>query len=303
MRTLVLLAALSMLAAGCDQLTATVSAASVLTRTPDLANAENMQSSGLAPYLPLGALEVREGVGVLVAVGERETATSTAAPVPLSGATVQVGWDTDRITLCELTDVGAEGTYQATNVAGQECNRPLVYDIGSYYRTEIETGSALYTMSVEAPAPLEANLVEFTPQLSVASDYFGATLPRHAAGTPLTVDWSADTAVEDRHAFVTILRIRYVGGTGATDALDAASWQADPQPVWDNFPRAAGDMIDLVASEPDTYATVPQATFDQDGVYILVVTITEISSDVSTNLFLGSSALAGAGTAFVFWVD
>ncbi len=262
-----------------------------------------MSSSGLATVLPLAALEVRAGAAVLVAVGERESVTSTAAPAPVGGATVQIGWRDGRISLCELTGAGAEGTYQASNVPGHDCNRPLEYLEGQDYLTDVETGTDLYTLSVTAPAPIDAARVELSPQLGVPSNVFGATLPSHPSNTALTVDWSADTGASERHAFVTVARVRYTGGTGATDALEPGNWQADPQPVWDDFPRTASEMIALVENDPTSSATVDASAFDQAGVYILVLTTTELSTEVSTNLFLGSSALAGAGTAFVFWVD
>ncbi len=304
-RLALLLPLAALLATGCDQLAATVSAASVLTGTPDLANAQNLQASGLAGVLPLGSLEVKPGTAVLVAVGERESPTSTATPAPLGGAQVALAWDGGRVIACEVLAAGAEGTYQTSSIApAGECGNPLLaYEEQADYLTEIETGTDFFTLSVKAPPPVAPANVVFTPQLAVPSSLYGATLPSHQTNTVLTVDWSQDTAAADKHAFITVARIRYVGGTGATDALAPASWQADPQPVFDNLPRDAGGLIALVAGDPEPTATIPAEVFDQPGVYILVVTTTEVSTDVSTNLFLGSNAMAGIGTAFVFRVN
>ncbi|OGQ90645.1 MAG: hypothetical protein A2289_06130 [Deltaproteobacteria bacterium RIFOXYA12_FULL_58_15] len=293
--------AISFLVVGCDQLTATVSAGSLLTQTPDLANAEAMPA-GLAQALPLGDLQLKAGVSVLVAAGERTSSTSTAAPEPIVDAQVILAWTDKQISVCTVATAGAEGTYQSSNIANpSDCGNPLLeYVEEETYITRIETGSDLYSLSVTAPVPIAAPFVVLSP-LTAAADHFGASLPSHPRTTALSVDWGADPDLGERHAFVTLGRIRYIGGAG--DALLASSWQADPEPVWDNFPRTASEMIEVVGSDPTTDATIEASSFDVTGAYILVITTTEISDVVSTNLFLGSNALAGAGTAFIFWVD
>jgi hypothetical protein len=299
MRFPIALLAVALPTAACDRLAATVSAASVLTRTPDLANAEHMPAE-LYQVLSLGNLAIKPGTAAVVTVGERESPTSTVTPTPISGAAVLVGWVDQRVGLCEMDAAGGEGTYGTASFDGHECQRQLEYVEEETYLTEVETGTDLYTMAVTAPPAIAASSVQFTPALPAPSDRFGVTLPVHP-GVALTLDWSGDPTVSDRRVFVTMGRVRYVDdGAGA---LSSGSWQTDTQLVWDNFPRTGGDMIALIAGEPATSATIDASAFDQTGLYVLVVTATELSNNVSTNLFLGSSALAGAGTAFVFWVD
>jgi len=303
--------------AACDQLTATVQAVSALTRTPDLANSQGMDSQ-LTQILPLDQLETTKGVGVITALGQKESVTSTAPPAPITGALVRVEWtDTQsghKVSLCESAEAGAEGTYHATNVpSDKKCGDPLLdYVDNTKYTTTIETASDLYTLSVTAPPAIDAANVTFTPALSPAapvsmgSDLIGVSLPSHSKSSALTIDWSADAAASDRHAFLVVIRINFVGdATVAQSALQAANWQADPQnPVYDNAPRDPSGFIQLVTATPATSEEIPATTFDTTGLYIVLLTPVELSTEKSSNLaLLGSAALAGVGTSFVMWVD
>ena len=130
-------------------------------------------------------------------------------------------------------------------------------------------------------------------------------LPRHTRSADLKVDWSADPEASKRHAFAVVARINFVGNTAdVSAALEAASWQADPaNPVFNNTPTTPADMINLIIHDPVTNVTIPGSDLNVTGLYFLVLTTTEISQDVSSNMALGSGALAGAGVAFVFFVD
>lgn len=290
------------LATGCDQLTATVQGASILTRTPDLANADGMDPN-LVNALPFDQLGVKEGVGVFVGLAEKESATSTAVPTPIPGASVNIAWETSQITVCHIDDIGAEGTYAATNLPTETCGDPnLTYVESTSYITRIETGTDLYTISVTAPPGIDPANVAFSPNLAVAADFFGASLKSHSTATALKVDWSADAASNERNAFLTVVRINFA--SGGSNALDPTAWTVDANnPVFDNFPRQPKEMMDLVLKQPVTDVTIPFDVFDTNGIYLLVLTPTEMSTDVSVNLALGSGGLAGAGTAWIFWVD
>jgi hypothetical protein len=106
-----------------------------------------------------------------------------------------------------------------------------------------------------------------------------------------------------------MMRLNFKGDTSdpitaAQAALEAENWEADTNnPIFDNFPHEAEEMISLVLDEPANTATIPGSTFNEQGMYLLVLTSTELSTDTSTNLSLGSGALAGSGTAWVFWVE
>ncbi|MEE8408930.1 MAG: hypothetical protein V3T05_04955 [Myxococcota bacterium] len=303
MRQLFILSMITLLAlaTGCEQLTATVQAASFLTRTPDLANADGMDPD-LVAALPLDDLSVKEGVGVFVGLAEKESATSTAAPIPIAGAGVEIAWETSQVLVCPIDEPDADGTYAATNLPTETCGDPaLAYVESTKYITRIETGTDLYTIEVIAPAGIDAANVSFSPNLAPAADFFGASLKRHSANTKLTVDWSADPASNERNSFLTVVRLNFNGGG---NALDAGAWTVDANnPVFDNFPREPKEMMDLVLKQPVTSVVIPAADFDTNGIYLIVLTPTELSTVVSSNLALGSGGLAGTGTAWIFLVD
>lgn len=299
-----LVLAASLIATACEQLTATVQGVSALTRTPDIAQAEGMPSE-LATALSAELAAIQENGAVLTAVGlgERDSPTSTQAPTPIDNAMITLTWTGGgNISLC----AGDEpGTYAATSVQAGTCGKPsLAYVAGTKYVTEIETADELYTITVVAPPAIQANQVTFTPQLSAASGIYGVSLKSHSAGAALTVDWSA--AGDDRPAFLTLFRIQYKGPSNDPNgATNGANWDAgNGQPVYDNFPKTPGEMIDLVlADEKPTSLVIPGDRFVANSLYALIVTPTEISTDVSNNLSLGSGGMAGYGTAFVFWAD
>jgi len=74
------------------------------------------------------------------------------------------------------------------------------------------------------------------------------------------------------------------------------------QPAWDDVPRDAAGMLEVITGTPATTATIPASVFSESGAYAVMVTLTDISSNTSTNLSIGSSALAGEGTGFIFVV-
>lgn len=291
-----------------DALTSTTQGVSVLTRTPDLAN-----TAGLDPNLstllftgaqsPAGNLNLG-ATGIVVAAAERDDPLSTATPTPLADLSVALNWGSNSVNLCAA--VGEAGTYTATNVdtnGSDPCVDPnLVYTQGKTYTTEITLTDFIASVSVEAPAAIGAGNVTFSPALAAATDHFGATLKSHSPNTALTVDWSADPAA-GKPAFMVVIRIRYSGGAGgASGALEAANWTVDPDPIFDNLPRRPEALIDIVFGSSPTSADIPGGTFDQTGLYFLILTSTALGTNTN-HLAIGSGAMAGYGTAFVFWVD
>ena len=290
---------LLLLTASCDQLTATMQAVSVLTKTPDLASAQGMDAA-LQNVLPLSDVQP-EATLVAVGLAQKKSATSTAAPTPITGAKVFLAWQDQEVKVCEETDT--KGAYAATSVPLDPCADPrLAYVERDKYITRIETGTDLYTMSTTPPAPVDATAVTFSPPLDATSTIGGTavSVPHHSLGAELIVDWSADKAAAKRPTFAVVARINYTGG----NLLDKASWQPDANNfVFDNTAKTPDDMRKLVTDEPESNVTIPTDTLNASGLYILVLTTAELSTDVSTNLALGSGSLAGAGVAFVFWVD
>jgi len=292
-----------LLSTACDQLSATMQGVSVLTTTPDLANAEGLDDQ-LATVLPFGSIGMPAATLAAVGVAQKESVTSTAAPTPITGAKVTIAWADQQVKVCEKAD--AAGAYAATSVPLDPCASPtLAYVEGTKYVTSIETGTDVYTINVTPPAAVNATAVTFSPQFATGTNVYGAVLPSHARGTDLKVDWSADPDAKKRHAFAVVARLNFVGDTAnPAAALDAASWQADANnPVFDNTPRKPSEMIDLIINSPVPNTTVPGDNLNTTGLYVLVLTTTEVSTSVSSNLALGSGGLAGAGIAFVFWVD
>ncbi|MBI5508557.1 MAG: hypothetical protein HY903_07375 [Deltaproteobacteria bacterium] len=289
--------------AGCDQLSATMQGVSILTQTPNLANSQGLDGA-LVSVLPLGDVGMPEATLIGVGLAQKESATSTVAPTAVSGAVVTLAWDALEAKVCEKNDTA--GAYAATSVPIDTCpSQNLAYVEGIKYLTRIETGSDVYTISVTPPPPIAATSVTFSPQLSTSSNVYGAMLPRHSKGVDLKVDWSADADAKKRHAFVTVARINFVGLTSdAGAALKQTSWQVDSNnPVFDNTPRQPQEMVELIINDPVPNETVPGTSLGAVGLYLLVLTTTELSTDVSTNLALGSGGLAGKGVAFAFWVD
>jgi len=305
------LVALALASGGCDQLTATTQAVSVLTASPDLASADGFDSN-LTGLVDLNALPTSGIVGVAVGVAEKDSATSTKAPTPIDGALVHVSWDTDTGTqeaaLCGAS-ASQPGTYAAANIEvpdfGGCADANLAYLPGTTYTTTIETSSAEHTIKVVAPPAIIPGDVAFTPALDTTSPIAGLALKGHALNEPLTVDWSGSPDAGDRHAFVTVVRINFTGDSADPQSvLTDTNWSADSSnPVFNSAPTDPSQMIDLVINPPETSVDIPATAFSQTGLYFLVVTTAELSTDVSSNLAIGSGGLAGKGTAFVFFVN
>lgn len=285
--------------AGCDQLTATVQGVSVLTQTPDLELADGANDT-LLTVLPLDQLGEQQGVAVAAGLAEKESATATVASTPVSGAIVRLEWSNAAIDVCEIDPQDSTGTYGASNIPTEDCgDDTLEYNDGVEYTTTFETGSDLYSITVTAPPEIDSANVAFSPATTTSERFGVAGLQVHGGGA-LTVDWSADPSANDRHAFVTLFRINFSG----TDLTVGTAWTADANnPVYDNVPREPSAIVDLILKQPVTEVTIPADSFSQTGIYLLILTPVELSTNVSSNLALGSGGLAGAGTAWMFWVD
>ncbi|MEO0811779.1 MAG: hypothetical protein AAFY60_02870 [Myxococcota bacterium] len=284
---------------GCDQLTATVQGVAILTQTPRLTEVEGLPTSLTTALGDAVSVAELGTVISLAAISERDSVTDTSAPEPLSGAQVTLESTTAVVGLCELVGT-APGTYQVTTQPSTGCDGTgLEYVENSKYVTAIETNTERYTLTVEsAPGPVET--VTFAP--AFGSGGLGG-VPTHPSGMPLSVDWSANGGELD--GFVTVFRIDFAGDESMPqDVVTATNWQASANnPVFDNFPRTGGDALDFVLGDPVQSVTVPGAVLTTSGLYLVLVTAVDISTDVSSNLSLGSSALAGAGRAWAFWID
>ncbi len=301
--------ALSLASSGCDKLLATVIGVGITTETPNPTQAQGLDSD-LAAILPFNDPDIglKQAVGSAVGLGERESSTSTAAPDPLEGASVKLLWPGKQVSLCP--DADAPGSYAVTSVPGDACgNAALEYLDGVTYTTRVETSDDIYTMDVTLPPAINAQTVVFAPvatpttyQSPAAPDITLERIDLSTLGSGLNVNWGTT----DRNAFLTVVRINYGGPGPAATANDFlnATWTPEPgNPIFDNFPKDAGAMADLIINAPETSATVPATVFDTAGLYLLVLTPVEMSEVTSDNLMLGSGAFAGVSTIFAFWVD
>ncbi len=284
---------------GCDQLMSKTQGVAVLTRTPSFADATDMTAQ-LAAALPLSGIDRNGSTGVAFALGERESLASTTI-TPIGNANITASWSGVTVGLCAQRSVA--GTYTATSISAANCSDArLAYEASSLYTFDVETGDDQYTVRVVAPTVLAPDDVAFDPPLSGLGNVNGVQLRRHERTTPLKVDWSGAGVSEP--AFITVFRIEYVG-TGGDDALDPSSWRlpSEPNPVFENGPRTVGEYVNLIFNDnPATAFTIPRETFGRPGLYITVVSPVAVATDISSNLSLGSGAVAGAGTAFAFWV-
>jgi hypothetical protein len=308
LRSLSLLTLGALALAGCDKLTATTFAVSVLTRTPNLNDVA--ASAGISSTMAstIGENAIPQATAIAVGIGERDSITSTNAPTPVSGATVTLSFQDaasvdQAVSVCEVTGTSsAQGGYQATSVAGAACaSAKLAYVATHHYTTTIVKGADTYTLDIVAPAALAASSITFDPDFTKTPETIGnfGSVPKHALNTELAVSWTSD-----KNVFVTVFRVNYNGADWSLSSIsNQSNWTPDQtQPTWDNVPRDAAGMLDVITGTPATSVTVPASVFSKAGAYAVMVTRTEISSTTSSNLSVGSSALAGEGTGFVFIV-
>jgi len=295
--------------ASCDRLTATTTAVSVLTRTPTLAEATDLPAA-LAPLLNIDP-KLLGITAAMVGTQERAGLTSTTT-TPITGATVTMTWDDKRATLCEPTP--ANGTYRGASIASDlACKAGLEYTPSSEYTTTIATASDEFTLKVVAPNRVDPTLVTFTPALGTLSILAippvlpaAIELRTHALNTALGIDWSRDIAAADKRMILTLLRVDFSGSaTNPASFVSQASWTFDSagNPVFDNAPKTPSAMADFVINPATSSQSIDATHFNKKGLYVLVLTATELNTDASGNLSYGSGALAGFGTAFTFFVQ
>lgn len=284
---------------GCDKLTSKTQGVAIVTRTPDIAQSNGMDAT-LATTLS-AQLDALPSVATAVAVGvaERDSLTSTELR-PVGGAKVQVSFQSATVNLCEIQN-DQSGTYSAISIPGESCgDADLAYVENAKYTITIETAEDEHIIRVTAPPAILPSAIVFSPALSSALPVPAPQLQQHAINTALHVDWSAGAA--NRNAIVTVLRINF-SGSYPSQAFNSGSWSADASnPIFDTAPRSPGDMIDWVLNEPATDTDIPATVFNQAGLYAVVVTPVELSTDVD-NLSLGSGGMAGLGTPIVFFVQ
>ncbi len=303
-----ILTTLALTTAGCDKLTSTTSAVSIITDTPAIEQSTGWNDA-LSSILPPESIPM--ATVAMVGVAQRDSITSTATPKPVTGATVSLSYadaagTSQTVSLCEGAQ-SAAGTYETSSLAGTPCASALGYVAGSTYKTTIETAKDTYTLSVKAPNPLAASAVSFTPALADANVPAQLSpMYEHGLNDALTVSWTLPAADQGKNVFLTVARINFNSAADMSrvqDATNPSNWTVESKfPVWTNVPQTPNDMMDVVTGTPQTSAEIPATAFSQQGLYLLVVTVAELS-DQTTGLSIASGALAGAPTGFIFVVQ
>jgi hypothetical protein len=233
---------------------------------------------------PLPALpDIPRTVTAQLFFGERTddlSGGSGSEPRGLSGAVVKLSWLSDaayEVTIPEST--GSPGYYELTGGA-------LAYAAGADYTFRVTYQGEVYSATVRAPA--EPALVEFSAPHAVLQTASWATFTGQHLSRACPAGGCTDLA------FYTVMPVN----------LQAASLGT---PTCDNFPRDAKGLIDLVVdptpwkvagydlqkgATPDCF---PSSVSGQVAALTLVVA--QKSATVSGNLFLGSTAVAGASGA------
>ncbi len=221
-----------------------------------------------------GFYDVPSEVSANVWLGERASATSQEAPTPVSNATVIVNAGARAVTLPETDEPGVYATNSVDNAS-------LVYEAGTTYVfdaviTETHGGETV------APQKLTADALTVTPALgaSVLPD-----LGTHTANTALTVGWPKEFG---KYGVVTVFRADKANPT-------------KPQLVFDNRPKTAKQVLDLVLGNPPETIEVPASTFAQDGLYALILVASE-RGELRDNTSIASPLLVGSGAAKLFTI-
>jgi len=278
-------------ASGCNQinqLTASTLAVSVVTASPDLAAAVNNIEPGFAASLPLSDPAMVAQVDAWTEIMDRNS------QAPVSNAAVAMDWPGGHVSFCPA---GTAGTYFVDSLTTTACSSAgLAYAGGQIYTTTVSLSGSTYTMKVTAPAPVGENNVSFSPILVDTNiDSLPLSFPSAAANTALNVDWSNAAEAKGKNTFVTLARIDYNSPSN--------TWSVhSPAVVFNNMPAPPSDFISLVTSSPAANVTIPADRFVSQALYFLIVTTAALSTDTSDNLAIGAGALAGSGTAWVFWV-
>ncbi len=281
---------------GCSKLTATTTAVSIITSTPALAEAQN---ADLLLLETIGDELLPEATAALVGIADRDGVTSQEVS-PVTTATTKVSFIASTITLCPVAST--PGIYQTSSAQGAPCPSELFYQAGAEYRTVIYDHDEIFTLEVRAPEALAAEHVVFAPAFTNAA-IPTLSLVRHPLETALQVNWAEAPGAADKRMILTLFRVNYLGNDLGDDPqamLEPNSWIADAHnPIYTNLPTAPGEIFSFITEKP-TAAVIPASSFERAGLYLLVATHANMDNDTSSNLSLGSNALAGKGTGFLF---
>lgn len=256
---------------GCDILesaTATTIVAGTVVRTPDI-RVE-------------GFFDVQAEVVASALVAERENATSTDEPTPISGANAAITFSGNRV---QLVEQSTPGLYLTTSVDDPS----LVYVDGSSYTVRASLPGDATTEfggQVTAPNALTPAAITLSPQPTESFPGLPDVL-MHPKSTALNVRWPSEGF--GRYAYLSVYR---------ADVNDASN----PVLVFDNAPETAGEIIEFIVGTPPESLDIPADTFAEDGLYGVVLFTLDRHERLLPNTFIGSPVLAGSGAAIVLAV-
>ena len=260
--TLGVLAGLSLAAAfgGCDLISEATSNQIML--------AQLIQTPTQQVGTPGGTQTIAGHVVTNVFLGTRESSTDTSPPTPTTGAKVHVEFGNGESV--DLPEAGS-GNYSATDT--------VTYTPGNTYRFVAEVGSDTFAVSVTAP-PSE-HIDEFHPD-------GGFTVQDPFIPVSANTDLTLHRAPADGQQTIALTTVVPVSSTGPG------------QPNYIDPPLDANTLLNVVL-DPTQYE---QPTVTVDGTkawpacdpadYLVTVTGLKKGDAEGSNLFLGSTALAGS---------
>ncbi|MCK6549519.1 hypothetical protein L6R52_27010 [Myxococcota bacterium] len=227
-----------------------------------------------------GQFDVASEVVATAFVGERASSTSTEEPTPIRGADVRVA-QAGGASVNLTEQPSPAGFYLVTSKE----EAALTYADGATYAfgATVPGDTVEFGGTVTAPTRLSDASLTLTPTPGTIPNV--DAVRTHPKNADLTVAWQAQNG---RYGYVTVLR------------ADPAS-PDQPQVVFDNRPKTAGEILEFIVGTPPTNLTIPGATFADDAGYAVIV-VTLNRGDVDTNTFLGSPILAGSGAAVILAV-
>ncbi len=213
-------------------------------------------------------------------------AKNRAAPTPVThGFTAFFGIGK----LEPLTETATPGTYMQSSRSADN----LAYDPNPQHRYGFEACTKTsaagcvgeeYTINsiLAAPVISKASL-SVSPALGPADlPGFDGSLP---SGTAFTVTFPPAPAGEQYRPILEVFGNK-ADGSG-------------PGLVYSSLPTSAQDLLSFLNSTPPTSLTIPADTLSATGAYVVAAASMRLSLQTSTNLFIGSGALAASANVFV----
>jgi hypothetical protein len=249
------------------------------------AEATNAVTATLFNSPPLPLLDGGLGpsvAGLSVFFGSRAAGATTTAPTGIAGATV-IATDTDGMTAV-CADQG-NGTYTATSLTF-DGGIGLRYDPGATYTFTVISAGTTYTAGGMATQP------ETVPAFEQTTELFdgGPSLPIFAV-IPVNSQYVLERTVPPNGAK---LNVAFV----AANALAAGTPSATP--TWTDVPQTPLALLELLVNDSSfrtATIAIPASAFPSAGEYLVTLTVVQEGNQISSNLFLGSTVLIGAGSA------